>query len=468
MARRGSTAETSTRGAAFRHAVESTRRAFAEFLTIPTLVIAAFLALGALLYYLDRLRIERGWPSFVPGTHESVSTLLGTIATSIITVTSITFSLLLIAVQQGAAALTSQVYDQFLLRRANQVYFGFFIGLALYCLIILATVNPGYTPVYGAAVGFALTVVALYLLVLLIYSTIDQMRPVMIVQTIRDHTLAARKAQRKLLAATRPAGTADGLGGRRLRAKESGFLTSIDTACLAELGRKSGGAAEIVLLRSIGDYCSVGEELLELRYGDPGAADCDEALLGALELEQQRDLASDPGSGIEQLATIGWTSGSTSKSNPQPAILACWSLRDLLASWYPPDEDGEPEVERAGDESQIVYTDVVPRDLLRAFESLAVVASESMQHQTLAEVYRALTLAMKRMPPELCKDIEAIVLRSLAVLGDHALTAQLDDAISELGEALHSTHVRAALKRARDRLAESRGTLNSRATRVSY
>ena len=187
------------------------RRAFVEFLTIPTLVILGFLGLGALLYYLDQMRVERDWPTFVFGSNESISTLLGTIASSIITVTSITFSLLLIAVQQSAAALTGQVYDQFLRRRANQAYFGFFIGLALYALIILATVEPDYTPFYGASVAFFLTVIALYLLILLIYSTIDQMRPVAIIDNIRDHSLSARKTQRKLLAATRePTGAQQG------------------------------------------------------------------------------------------------------------------------------------------------------------------------------------------------------------------------------------------------------------------
>ncbi|GGD91589.1 hypothetical protein GCM10011515_09090 [Tsuneonella deserti] len=156
-------------------------------------MIAGFLGLAVLSIWLDHLRVQLGWPSFVPGTHESFQTLLGTIAASIITVTSITFSLLIVAVQQGAASLTSEVYDQFLRRRANQIYFGFFVGLALYCLIILATVHRTYTPVCGSLVAFVFTVVALYLLILLIYSTIDQMRPVMIVENIRRHTERARR-----------------------------------------------------------------------------------------------------------------------------------------------------------------------------------------------------------------------------------------------------------------------------------
>lgn len=446
-----------------RSLMERVRRAFAEFLTIPTLTIAAFLILGALLYYLDQLRIEHGWPTIVAGSHESVATLLGTIAGSIITVTSITFSLLLIAVQQSAAALTGQVYDQFLRRRSNQAYFGFFIGLALYCLVILATVREDYTPVYGAAVAFALIVVALYMLILLIYSTIDQMRPVSIIRNIRDHTLAARKAQAKLFSSTRAEPSSPSAEAKRLPAPSSGFLTAIDVGKLDAIGSECAGSGEIVILCCLGDYVSIGQPILELR--NSGAAldeRTGERLLGALTLEGKRDLGSDAGFGIEQMANIAWTTVSTSKQNPEPGKLVCRALRDLVAHWYGVGE----RVERGGAECRVVLRDRVPRDLIEGFETLAVVASESMQHHTLAEVYRAAALALKCVPANLHAEVEAMIMRSLSMLGDHALTADLDESIDAVLDALPAGPTRAAVAKARGQLAETHGVLNSRATRV--
>lgn len=446
----------------FRHFVEAVRRAFVEFLTIPTLVIIGFLGLGALLYYLDQMRIERGWPTFVFGSNESISTLLGTIAASIITVTSITFSLLLIAVQQSAAALTGQVYDQFLRRRANQVYFGFFIGLALYCLIILATVEAEYTPFYGASVAFLLTVVALYLLILLIYSTIDQMRPVAIIDNIRDHSLAARKTQRKLLSATRDRPRADQGSPARLSAPESGFVTAIDVARLDEL-RGRCGAAEIVLLRCIGDYVSIGEDLLEVRGEAAPDEKIGKKLLSALRLERRRDLGTDPGFGIEQMANIAWTTVSTSKQNPEPGKLVCRALRDLVAYWY---GDGGEDIERAGPECRIVVRDRVPSDLIRALETLIVVASESMQHHVLAETYQALAIAADRLPADRRDELQGVVGRSISALGEHVLTAELDESIATLAEAMDRRGYDASgLREARDKFAASWNELHSRATR---
>ncbi len=93
---------------------------------------------------------------------------MGTVATEVITITSITFSLLLLALQQSAGSLSHQVFDQFLQWRLNQLYFGFVIGMAFYALIILATVDPPFNPFLGATLALILASVALYVLLLLI------------------------------------------------------------------------------------------------------------------------------------------------------------------------------------------------------------------------------------------------------------------------------------------------------------
>ncbi len=452
------------------HALQAIRRAFAQFLTIPTVVIIIFLLLSGATHVLDRIRIALGWPAFLIGTHESAASLLGTVATSIITVTSITFSLLLVAVQQGAAALTSQVYDQFLRRPANQVYFGYFIGLALYCLVILATIHPDYTPVYGVALALFLTVVALFLLIVLIYTTVDQMRPAMIIEAIRDHTLSARQSQLALLRDTRSSPRLDRPAARRVSAEDSGFLTKVDVPAIAKAAADVAPCAEIVVLSSIGDYVAFGDHIAEIRTdGERDTSELEKTLRAALSLETQRNLDTDAAFGIEQLATIGWTSVSTAKSDPQAGQLACWNLRDIMARW----SDSEP-IERNQDTgeppSPVVYSDNVHEALMRAFESLAVVSSESMQHQTIAEIYRTFAILFHRLSPLAQDKVETIVLRSISALGDHVPTGRLGDALRDLRQALEKsgrTKTADALQTAWRQLEARIGLLNSRATRAA-
>jgi uncharacterized membrane protein len=447
------------------------RHAFATFLAVPTAVVGLFLLLAVASYVVDRSESDRPGAvreflaSHLFAEPETTTQELGVMAGGMITVTSITFSLLLVALQQSAGSMTHAVFDQFLRRRLNQFYAGWFIGITLYILITLATVAPDFNPIYGATLSLLFAVTALYVLLLLIYSAIEQMRPSAILESIHDHTLRARERQRSLLQRTRRAATGDGPAQHIVRASSDGFVTAIDLDLLASALRGAPGV-EIVLRLPIGGYAAFQDPLAEVRgapRGD-GAALAD-AIPRAFTLERERDLEHDPAFGLEQIETIAWTTISTSKQDPNPGLEAVRNLRDLLARWAV-STDGE---ENCGEPLAIVYPDDVLERLMGTIESLTVVASESMQHHLYAEVVRGLATTLERLPPDLARRTETLVLRSLAGLGDHVLTVELDEALAAIAAALDAAGMpagAAAVRTARDELSQSVGQLNSRSTRV--
>ena len=460
------------------------RRSFSDFLVVPAATVAGFIALAVAIYTLDRTRV--GWleparallaARLVTGP-DTTNALLGTIAGGVITVTSITFSLLLLAVQQSAGALTAQVLDQFLRRRLNQLYFGVFVGIALFALIILATTDARVTPVFGAATALVLTLVALTVLVVLLYTTLNQMRPHRIVEAIHDLTLVARDRQLPMIRRTRRASLYPSPPVTLpVHSPTNGYVAAVH---LEHLGRVTGAAAgpvEVVLLVSMGDYVCFGDVIAEVRAASRADAEalCT-AARGALSLERQRNLHVDAGYGVFQLAMIAWTSVSTAKSNPAPGLAALRVLRDLLARWSADDADAkraaEPhaeEHEHAGPPLPVVYRDDVFESVIETFESIGVVASESMQHQSCAEVIDAIAIMFDRLPRDSRRRAEDAVLRTLSSLGDHVLTAPLDRALDRLAGVLAAAgrfDTAAAVQRAHAALATSVGTLNSRATRV--
>jgi uncharacterized membrane protein len=458
---------------ATRRIAKAIRRAFAEFLAIPTAVISFFLLLALVMYVIDAGRAAHDGPRSenlwggLFNDLQATREFLGVIAGSIITVTSITLSLLLIAVQQGASALTSLVFDQFLRRRTNQIYFGAFIGLALYSLLVLASIKPSHHPVYSVALAGLLTVAALYMLIVLIYTTIDQSRPVVIITAIHDHTHAARARQFGFVRSTRRVPRLRGPAGARVVADRGGFVTRIDAAGIAEAA--PGGETEITILVSIGDYVATGDPIAEIRtIGGADTASLRPKVQAAFVLDSQRDLDTDPAFGIDQIMTIGWTSISTAKSNPGPGLLAIQNLSDLLACWLRTDEEfGAPGV--AEPSTPVVYVDNLPTVLMRAFETLAVVASEAMQPQTAAEIYRTLARLLPRLPDTLRRQADDLVLRSLSGLGDHVLTSELEASLAAMRDALRAAGRPGsadAVAAALHGLGRSIGRLNSRSTRA--
>lgn len=444
------------------------RRAFEEFLLVPTCVITGFLLLALLTFALDQSQAQWLEPAralleaYVFSDAQATADVLGTVAGALATITSITVTLLLIALQQSASSLTHQIYDQFLRRRYNQLYFGFFVGLSLYSLLTLATVGP-VNPVFGAALTFLLTAAALYLLIVMFYTTIDQMRPAAIIESIHDHVLLAREGQQALLRRTRRKCASEAPVRYQVRASRHGYVTAIGVEAIAAAARGREGC-EVELLVSIGSFVALGDKVAQVRaLGERDAAEVGKAVDGALERSRDRDLRSDPLDGIEEMETIAWTTISTAQSDPDPAVIAIQGLRDVLARWA--GERGPDEADRA----PVVYRDNVLPALMDAFESLAVSASESMQHQTLAEILNALNLMFDRLPAPLRARAEEIVLCALSGLGEHMLTARLKTSVAQTAEILRRSgreQSAAAVDAALARLGQSLGRLGSRATRA--
>jgi uncharacterized membrane protein len=451
---------------------EDTARAFREFLAFPTAVVTGFVALAVASFVLDRTQPAVAKPvvallqAHVFANARATSDLLAAISAGLIAVTTLTITLLLIVVQQSASTMTTQVFDQFLRRRANQLYFGFFIGLTIKTLLTLATVTGPFNPVLGGAIALAGTIVALYLLILLLYTTINQMRPEEIIEAIHDHTLHARARQiETLIARTRPVWTYEGHVLEEVRAHTHGFVTRIDLAPFERTVPTGAPSAEVRLEVSVGAFVANGDLIARITAEDHDtAASFQEAARSAVLLERQRDLAHDPACGIEQLELIGWTSISTSKSNPGPGLRTIFSLRDIMARW-----SGDGQWDRYDARLPIVYRDDVFDRVLDAFETFAVVSSESMQHQIYVEMLHTFTLLLAKLePPHRARAVD-VVRRILPALGDHVLTAELDLALQSLsGELrrLDETPAARAVEHARAALAGTIGTLASRSTRA--
>jgi uncharacterized membrane protein len=370
-------------------------RAFREFAAAPLAVIAGFAVLAAISILGDQAHIHgldavRRTLSHIIGKQASTTTLQA-IATGLITVTSITFSVLLLAVQQTASNLSPVVFDQFVRRRSNQVFLGFFVGLALYAYVVMAVVQDDTPPIIGAFLATLLTVISMLLLLALVYSSIDQMRPTNVIRQIHDRVLVARRREGQLVCRTRREPESSAPLRLALRSSVTGYVTDIDVSALAAAITAVDGG-EIRLAVTIGQYVAYGDDLASVAAAEEvDDSDIQRAVMAAVVVSRQRNLDHDATTGIDELANIAWTTGSTSKHSPEVSREAMYALRDLATRLI----DADPAAEAVGSENPlpVVYRD---NDLERVFEvlfSLIVVAHESHQHMQAArvlETYRRL------------------------------------------------------------------------------
>lgn len=364
-------------------------RAMREFALVPLLVVAALIALAAISIFADQVHgslltsLRESLGHYIG--KQSASDILSAVATGLVTVTSITFSVLLLAVQQTASTLSPVVFDQFVRRRANQVYLGFFVGLALYSYLVMAAVQPDTPPIIGAFFATALTVVALSCLLFLVYSTIDQMRPDNVMRQLHDRAVRAHEREARLVARTRRRPESDAPVNAECLCDTFGYVESVSLSrlerALEEAERPGDEGAEIELCVAVGDEVVTGDVMARVRHRDPAVAErLAAAVRRSIEISPSPDIDFDATTAIGDISNIGWTSGSTSKHNPAIAQLAVHALRDLGARWLR--EQPRP----AAHVLPVVYPDRDVDELLGALYSAVIVARESRQHHQAAKV----------------------------------------------------------------------------------
>lgn len=415
--------------------------AMREFLGRSLATAGAIIVLGGVTYVFDRVR-----PTALAPLHDVLSahlfknadtaaSFLQAIAATVITVASITFSLLLVAIQQSASSFTSQVFDQFLRQRANQFYCGFFVGVGAYALLETAAVHEGFIPIYGATLVLFLSVIAVGLLLILVYTAIDQMRPAVITEAIHDHLVEARA--RQLASVVRPTRRTPELSSApwvAVTSNKTGFVRRIEIDRIQDAIEAGRGRAEVVLDVSIGTFVAYGDRLARVytTVANDAPRICD-AIEGAVRRAPRRTIDDvDATYGVQQLETVGWTSISGAKHNPQAARLVVAMLRDVLARLI---AEPRPEMD-APATTAIVYNDDLPEALFQTIESLAVVTADSQQHQVAADILFALASLLERLSEDYRSRACDVLLRTLPALASHPPTSVLEAALRTLEETL--------------------------------
>jgi uncharacterized membrane protein len=448
------------------------RQALKRFMAIPLLIMLIVTAFSVGLYTLDRhtptwLRpLRAAIKRHLFANSDTTGAFLGTVAGGMFTQTSIVVSMLLLVLQQTASNMGNAIYVQFLRRHRNQVFAGYVVGALMMALVLRSMVSDQFNPVLGATVVMLAMVLTMALLVWFLYSTIQQMRPEMIIKAIHDQTQKAYETHRTFIERFRPVSLSNDLTQVTLQMNNHGFLAELDIEQIGTCVQDHNRDVEIVFHAHIGDYLAYHDTVLEIKAEtETGTSALARCLGDALHIADQRVMQQDPNYGLKQLEMIGWTETSTARNNPEVGVFVTEALKNLMATWLW--EEGD---ESAGAEPlPVVYTSEPIENILDVWESLFTVSSESMQHQTFAELLRSLRCSYPLLSPKYQERADQVLYRATSAMGDHVLTRDIDDELTTLIdrlEELERHRVASILTEARRELAASWGKLANRSTRT--
>ena len=326
--------------------VNTLRRAVGGALwPVPAAAVLIAIGLALALPELDRhLQRGPGEPlTFVFGGGPSAArTVLSAIATSLISVTTLLFSLTIVTLQLASSQYSPRLLQTFVRDRVVQACLGILLGTFVFALVVLRSVrsaddseDSAFVPRLSVTVALLLTLAAVGALVAFLSHQSRQLR----VETmLRDVHVEAAATLRRLTdeqAADEQPDTDLPPVPPRARpvcARHSGFLVQVTEGPLL-----AAAAREDVVLRLIprpGDSVLDGVPVAWCWSEGPGGEPDTDALAGALAdhlvLGYERADRGDPSYGLRKLVDIAARALSPGINDPTTAVHALSHVSDLL------------------------------------------------------------------------------------------------------------------------------------------
>lgn len=318
-----------------------------------------FGALAFVLTAIDRqtggVYTEAGLPWYFRGGPEGARTILSIIGGGVLTVTSLTFSIIMVAVVQTANAYSPRILTRYLAEPEHQHVLGLLVGTFLYTLLVLwevRSVEDGvHVPSLSITVAIILSLVSVGAFIFFIHYVSHSISVGNVVSLIMDETvdtlsnLFPKDVGAPWQGRQEPDMPAD--EGQRLNAESSGYITLIDGARLLKFAEEQD--AVLVLARSIGDYVFHGVPLARMWAPEPLSDELASRVRKAFHLGKERELRQDFLYGVRQLTDIALRALSPGINDPSTAEQCIDALVSLLArlsgltplSRYRCDEEGK-------------------------------------------------------------------------------------------------------------------------------
>lgn len=310
------------------------------FWLVPGAVALGFFGLAAVVLWIDRSAGKGGFEFAFGGDSSAARDILKTVAGSLITVAGLTFSITIVTLQLVSSQFTPRVLRTFVADRLSQTVMGTFVGVVVYCLVVLRSVRDpdggaGFVPGLGVTVAIALGLIALGLLIAFIHHT---------AVSIQVTNIVARVASQSLAAAERlypePYGEPEdgeqaaelldawtGEDAAVVRPIRPGFVQQI---ALEELVVAVGAGARIHVAARPGDFVTETTELVRIWPSSVLDEGRERRIRRLVYIADERDVEQDVAFGIRQLADIALRAISPSVNDPTTATTCIGYLEAIL------------------------------------------------------------------------------------------------------------------------------------------
>ncbi|EYR62572.1 hypothetical protein N866_07365 [Actinotalea ferrariae CF5-4] len=302
------------------------QRVWQPFWVLPVVLTVASGVLAVALPALDR-SLSASVPWLFQGGPDGARSLLSTIASAMISVTGLVFSITMVVLQLASSQFTPRVLGSFLDSRVTQSTLGVFTGTFVYALTVLRSVRgesdelQAFVPQTSVTAAFLFVLASVGFFLAFIQHITNSIRVSQVVLGTADE---ARDVVGRLYPQEPPDEPADD-GPPRPAARtvtvgdRSGHLREVDLDGLLRIAAEHDVLIEVV--RQMGEFLPEGGRVAVVRAGSHAALTDElvEDVGKAVVLARERGVGQDPAFGLRKLVDIAERALSPAVNDPTTA-----------------------------------------------------------------------------------------------------------------------------------------------------
>jgi uncharacterized membrane protein len=310
---------------------------------IPTFLVLLAIVLAVSLIQVDSHidpHLWDTWPRLFGAGAEGSRGMLAAIASSMITVAGVVFSITIVVLSLASSQYSPRVLHHFMRDRTHQTVLGAFVGIFAYCLVVMRTIRGSdeglFIPSLAVMGGVVLAFLGIGLLIFFIHHISVAIQASHILATAAGETLRTVEhlfpedlgTGEDDLCEEREAGAPDGETWHVVPAHQTGYLQRLDPESLLACARE--GQFVVRMERGIGEFLIAGTPLVAVTGRTAPDTVTVRQLQAAYTVNQQRTIDQDTGYGIQQIVDVALRALSPGINDTTTAVMSVDYLTAVL------------------------------------------------------------------------------------------------------------------------------------------
>lgn len=324
---------------------QSSKNIYRGFWFTPSFIVLSSIALA---YTLIELEYQIGssywlfrWPSLFNFGTEGARIMMSTIASSMMTVVGVMFSMILVVLVLASSQYTPRILQNFIHNRLTQVVLGLFAGIFSYCLIVLSFIRSDddgfFMPSLAVFFGFLMAIGGVFALMFFLYHVATSIQASVIIATVAAETNEAidllfpevkGEAVKDYESSSWEIVQAD-QNWNPVLSNKSGYVQRVNFEAITKLARDK----QIIVLmeHGVGDFIIANTPLVSISLKEAPDQDLIRALQTSFYIINHRSIKKDVAFGIRQIEDMALKALSPGVTETTTAVV-CLDYLTLILS----------------------------------------------------------------------------------------------------------------------------------------